>query len=60
MSLRAQLCCKDPLSSTEEEREDLGGKVVKHNIEWLSSHRSFIGAQFISKSIELNREFIKL
>ena len=43
----------------EEEREELGGKVVEHKIEGLSSHCSFISVQFMSKSIELNREFIK-
>ena len=60
MSLRAQLCCKDPLSSSEEEREEQGGKVVEHKIEGVSSHCLFISVQFMSKSTELNREFIKL
>ena len=60
MSLRAQLCSKDPLSSSEEEREEQGGKVVEHKIEGVSSHCLFISVQFTSKSIELNREFIKL
>ena len=60
MSLRAQLCYKDPLSSSEEEREEQGGKVVEHKIEGVSSHCFFISVQLMSKSIELNREFIKL
>lgn len=60
MSLRAQLCSKDPLSSSEEEREEQGGKAVDHKIEGVSSHCLFIGVQLMSKSIELNREFIKL
>ena len=60
MSLRAQLICKDPLSFSEEEREEQGGKVVEHKIEGVSPHCFFISVQLMSKSIELNREFTKL